>query len=264
MVCYNKPKALIITPTGSRTPFFTNTARGFVVGVILHVLSAHPEEEHNLPFVRDLVVNGYRVFEEDGSEDTKDNEAQKRLLRMMLKNPAFDGAVAGAAAAIASASGETAGNVRATLQEQLKWLDIPEVRAILRESSFKLSDLKTRKDVVLSLTAPVLSIREELAPFCRLLTNMIAYVFEAVKKKNGQCLTVIDELPSQGYNETLEVILAVARSYGQIFLGITQNLELLRKAYPKSWGGFYRRSGCRLVDGHQSQRDSGLPLRSSG
>lgn len=231
-------QALVITPPGSRSPFFTDTARSFLSGVILHVLSLHPAHEHNLPYVRDLIVNGYRVIDDEGTEVADSNEAQKLFIHMMLKNPAFDGAVSGAAAAMASASGETGGNVRATLQEQTKWLDIPPVRAILRETSLPLSELKTRSDVVFSLTAPVLSIREELSPLCRLLTNMSAYTFEAVKEKNGQCLCVIDELPSQGHNETLEVMLAVARSYGQILLGISQNIELMRKSYPKSWGMF--------------------------
>lgn len=232
-------QALIITPSGSRTPYFTDTARGFLVGLILQVISAHPEEDHNLPYIRHLLVNGYRVFDEEtGEEETRGDEAQQLLLRSMRDNPAFDGAIAGAAAAMASASNETGGNVRSTLQEQTKWLDIPAVRAVLRSTTLPLSDLKTRDDVVFSLTAPVLSIREELAPLCRLLTNMTAYTFEAIAEKKGQCLTIIDELPSQGHNETLEVMLAVARSYGQTVLGISQNIELMKKAYPQSWSMF--------------------------
>jgi type IV secretory pathway TraG/TraD family ATPase VirD4 len=232
-------QALIVTPAGSRTPYFTDTARGFLVGVILHVISAHPEEDHHLPYIRDLIVRGYRVYDEEtGEEETRGDEAQELLLRAMQDNPAFDGAIAGAAAAMISASGEAGGNVRSTLQEQTKWLDIPAVRAVLRSTTMPLSELKTRDDVVFSLTAPVLSIREELAPLCRLLTNMTAYTFEAITEKRGQCLTIIDELPSQGYNETLEVMLAVARSYGQTVLGISQNIELMKKAYPKSWSMF--------------------------
>lgn len=232
-------QALVITPSGSRTPYFSDTARGFLVGVILHVISHHPEDEHNLPYIRSLLVNGYRVFDpQTGIEETTPEEAQQLLLRAMLNNTAFDGAIAGAAAALANASGETGGNIRSTLLEQKKWLDIPPVCNVLRSTSLPLSDLKTRKDVVFSLTAPVLSIREELAPLCRLLTNMTAYTFEYVREKNGQCLTIIDELPSQGYNETFEVMLAVARSYGQTVLGISQNIELMKKTYPKSWATF--------------------------
>lgn len=232
-------QAMIITPSGSRTPYFSDTARGLLVGVILHVLSDHPEEEHNLPYIRSLLINGYRVFNpETGKEETTPEEAQQLLLRAMLNNSAFEGAIAGAAAALINASGETGGNIRSTLLEQTKWLDIPAVRDVLRSTSLPLSDLKMRKDVVLCLTAPVLSIREELAPLCRLLTNMIAYTFEAIKEKDGQCLTIVDELPSQGYNETFEVMLAVARSYGQTVFGISQNIELMKKTYPKSWATF--------------------------
>ena len=229
--------ALIQTPAGSKTPYFSDTARGFLVGLILHVLSRHPEHEHNLPFVRDLIVHGYRVFE-NGQELTVGDEAHALLLDAMRKNPDYDGAVAGAAAALISAGDETAGNVRSTLQEQTKWLDLPAVRAITRSSSFVLSKLKEDDQDVVSLCAPVFPIRLELAPFCRLLTNMTAYTFEAVPQKKGQCLTVIDELPSQGHNETIEVMLAVARSYGQTFLGVAQNVELMKLAYPKSWGTF--------------------------
>ncbi len=231
-------QALIVTPSGSRTPYFTDTARGFLVGLILHVISYHPKEEHNLPYMRDLLVNGYRVYDSEGNEETTSEEAHQLLLRSMQNNQAFDGAIIGAASAMASASGDTGGNVRSTLQEQTKWLDIPAVRDVLRSTTMPLSDLKTRKDVVFSLTAPVLSIREELAPLCRLLTNMTAYTFEAVKIKNGQCLAIVDELPSQGYNETFEVMLPVARSYGQNILAISQNIELMKKIYPKSWSTF--------------------------
>ena len=232
-------QAMIITPSSSRTPYFTDTARGYLVGIILHVISYHPENEHNLPYIRNLLINGYRVYDEKtGKEKTKDDEAQQLLLRSMMNNAAYEGAVAGAAAALVSASEDTGGNVRSTLQEQTKWLDIPAVCNILRSTSLPLGDLKIRKDVVLSLAAPILSIREELSPLCRLITNMTAYTFEYEKKKSGQCLTIIDELPSQGHNDTFEVMLAVARSYGQTILGISQNIELMKKVYPKSWATF--------------------------
>lgn len=238
-------QALIITPSASRTPYFTDTARGYLVGVLLHILSYHPEEEHNLPYTRKLLANGYRIYDEKtGKEETTTEEAHQLLIRAMLNNTAFDGAVAGAAAAMASASGDTGGNVRSTLLEQTKWLDIPAVRDVLCSTTMPLSDLKTRNDVVFSLTAPVLSIREELAPLCRLLTNMMAYTFESVKDKNDQCLVIVDELPSQGYNETFEIMLAVARSYGQTILGISQNIELMKKVYPKSWSTFTGEADC--------------------
>ena len=67
---------------------------------------------------------------------------------------------------------------------------------------------------------------------------MTAYTFDAVTKKKGQCLTIVDELPSMGYNPTFEVMLAVARSKGQSFIGVAQNIELMKLHYPNSYKSF--------------------------
>ncbi|WCN09989.1 type IV secretory system conjugative DNA transfer family protein [Marinomonas mediterranea] len=231
-------EALIIIPSQSKQPYFLRVSKQFLGGLILHTLTHHPEEEQNLPFVRDLIINGYRIFDEDGQELTKDDEAHLLLLDSMSRNPAFDGVIAGAVSALKSAGKETAGNVRSSLQEQTQFLDLPNVRKVLRHSDISLADLKTRDDVVLAFTASIFSLREELSRLSRLLTNMVAYTFESVKEKKGQCLTVIDELPSQRYNPVFEVMLAVSRSMGQTFLGVSQNLELMKKHYPDSWKSF--------------------------
>lgn len=230
-------EALIVTPSGSKSPYFFDVARQYLAGLILHVLSAHPPEHHHLPFVRDLVIHGYRVFE-DGKELTQGDEAQELLWRSMVDNPAYDGVIAGAVSAMRSASGETAGNVTSTLQEQTEFLDIPNLRAVLRHSDLSLAELKVRGDIVLAFCASIYSMREELSRLSRLLTNMTAYTFEAERMKKGSCLCIVDELPSQGYNPTLEVMLAVDRSMGITFLGVSQNVELMKKHYPGSWKSF--------------------------
>ncbi|CAA0107121.1 Conjugal transfer protein TraG [Halioglobus japonicus] len=230
-------EAIIVTPSGSRTPYFTDVSRQYLAALILHVLTVHPENEHNLPFVRDLIVNGYTVHDEFGRLISTAEEAQTMLLQAMMNNAAFD-VIAGGAHTLVSASGETGGNVVSTLQEQTKWLDIPEVRAVMRTSTFSLSWLKTRNDVVIALAAPIFSLRQELAPLSRLMTNLTAYTFEAVQEKKGLCLAIWDELPSQGYNATLEVMLAVMRSMGLIVVAIAQNVELMKKHYPQSWKSF--------------------------
>lgn len=230
-------EALVITPPGSKQPYFTETARGFLVGLILYVFWHFPKERHSLATVRDLIVHGLRVFNEDGSEETQGDEARELLLRAMS---ACGGPIAGAAAALADAGRETAGNVLSTLQEQTKWLDSPAVRrTVSGNSTFSLSDLKSRDDRIVTLCAPVLSIREELAPFARLLLNMTGYVFEAhAQKSKHPCLLIADELPSLGYNAAFETMLPVARSYGLLVLGIAQNVELMKKTYPNSYGSF--------------------------
>jgi type IV secretory pathway TraG/TraD family ATPase VirD4 len=230
--------ALIVTPSGSRTPYFYDVARAFLTGLILHIYTEHPKSEWHLPYVRKLIVEGYRVYNKDGTEETKGTEAHDLLLSMMAKNTAFDGAISGAAAAMTKASGETGGNLWSTLQDQTRFLDLPNVAAVLMKTSLPLSALKTRGDVVLSFVAPVSSIRQELAPLARLLTNMSAYTFEAVEERNGTCLTMVDELPSQGYNETFLTTLAVGRSQGQLLVAIAQNIGQMKSVYPKDYASF--------------------------
>ena len=156
----------------------------------------------------------------------------------MSKNTAFGITIPGAAAAISSASGETGGNIRSTLQEQTKWLDIPQLREDLIETTISISELKKCENIVWAVTAPITSIREELSGFIRVTTNVTLYTFQDVKEKKGQCLLACDELPSQGYNAALPVILAVARSFGLVFFGIAQNVELMKSVYPDSWKSF--------------------------
>ncbi len=231
-------QALIVTPAGSKQPYFTDTSRAFVVGLILHILTFHEEQDHHLGYMRELIVHGYRVVDNNGKLDTTPEESRGLLYKLMRENTACGGAISGGVAVFASASGETSGNLLSTLQEQTKWLDLPTVAYMLSKTTRPISDLKTRDDVVFSFCAPVLSIREELQPVLRLFTNLTAYTFESVKKKKGQCLTIIDELQAQGYNATIEVVLPVGRSYGQTFVGIAQDIEGMKNAYPKTYKAF--------------------------
>lgn len=233
-------EALVVTPAGAKQPYFTNTARQYLAALILHVLTAHPEEEHNLPYIRSLIVKAYVVYDEQGNIISSNQEANELLHRMMINNSAYE-TIAGGAQAMQSASGDTGGNVLSTLQEQTKWLDIPEVREKMLTTTpgFSLSMFKKSDDCVFAITAPIFSIREELSPLMRTITNFNAYIFESVKEKKGQCLYILDELPSQGTNPTLEAMLAVMRSMGLVVVAISQSVELMRKVFPQSWKSFH-------------------------
>ena len=235
---YRIAVAIIVTPSGARSPYFYSVSRQFLAGLILHVITTHPEEEHNLAYIRVLIRNGYRLYNEDGQEETKAGESHELLLHAMLKNDAYEGAIAGYALSLVNASGETGGNVRSTLMEQTQFLDIPEVRRHILTSSIPISALKTRNDIVISFACELFSLREELFPLSRLFTNLNSYTFEAVKKKKGLCLTINDELPSQRYNEVNITTLAAGRKHGQVFVGISVNVELMRNVYPNSYKSF--------------------------
>lgn len=239
-------ESLIVTPAGSKTPFFSDTARGYLTGLILHVLAEHPSDEHHLPFVYELVIHGYRLFNDDGSIETTPEEARLLLDQRLLQSTAFDGAVSASASAFINSTGDTKGSLVATLQEQLKWLALPSVKHMLLTTTLPLGQAKCRDDVVLSFVAPVLSLREELQPLFRAFCNFVSYTFEAVPDKKGQCLFIIDEVQAMGHNATLEVALPVARSYGLSIVAIAQDREGMKAAYPKTFGSFEGNADCVL------------------
>ena len=226
--------AFIETPPGSKQPFFTDAARGYLIALILFVYVTFPQEQHHLGTVRDLIVRGLRVFNEDGSLETTPEEARALLHKMMLECPHFSDAIAGGAVAFINAGAETMGNLFSTLQERTKILDIPSIRYLLSGTTRPLHELKTCNDYVLFIEAPATSIRGELKDLFRLMTNLVIYTFESEPKKNGQCLIVCEELNAQGHNEALEAALPVLRSMGGSFIGVTQDVQALRAEYPKT------------------------------
>ncbi len=231
--------ALIITPPGSRTPYFTEAAKGFIAALILHIISFEHESNHHLAYLYELLCCGYQVYDgTTGEEETNAEEAWEFLLTTMRKNEAFSGAVKKGVTTLERAAGETTGNVVSTAIEQLKWLGIPCIQELVKTTTIPpLSELKTTDDYVLEIDAPIFSLRQELRPFARLLTNCVMSTFEEIQDKNGQTLAVLDEMPSLQL-EVLEVALPVLRSMGVSVVGVTQDYEILKKAHPQSWQGF--------------------------
>lgn len=231
--------AFISVDPASRSKYFDETSRGMFIGVFLHVLSSHPEDEHHLGTVRDLIVHGYRIYHDDGTLDTTPEESRQLLNKLMMENPAFDGAIAGTASAYINASKETRGNLDSTLLSKTAILDIPEVRHFFKRTTVPLSDVKTRKDIVMAMDIPLYSLREELQGVARIVQNLLCYTFEDKSiKKNGNALFICDEVQAQGYNSTLETSLPIARSQGLFIVAITQDIEGLRAAYPKTYKAF--------------------------
>ncbi len=237
---YKAGEALITVNPNANNPFFAETAKSLIPGLILHIISREHPDNHNPAYLYKLLQFGYRIFnQETGIEETTAKDAKELLLRLMRKNSAFNDAVSGSIAGIESASDSAAGDVLATALSQLKWLAVQGVQNVVSKTTIPpLSELKSTDDYVLEFDAPILSIRQELAPFLRLLSDFVIYTFETPDiKKNGQTLGVIDELPSIEL-KVLDVAIPVLRSMGLSVLGATQDLEILQKAHPKSWEGF--------------------------
>lgn len=231
-------QSFIETPSDAKQPYFTDASRGFLVGVLLFVVATLPPEQHNLGTVRDLIVFGLRVYKDDGTLESTQEEARALLYKLMMECEAFNGAIAGSASPFITASAETRGNLESTLQEKTKVLDIPSVRHMLQRTTRPLSELKSSNDYVLSFAPSISSLKGELKDLARLLTNLVIFTFEVTKHKNGQCLAVVDELNAQGHNSSLETALPIARSMGLSICAIAQDIEGIKSIYPRTWKAF--------------------------
>lgn len=236
-LAYRIGQSFIETPPQARSPFFTDTSRGYFVGLILLVESHFPDKDKHLGTVRDLIIHGLPSHDEHGVPDTPE-VAFATLHELMMLSKAFGGAIAGAAAPYINAPDDTIGNLQATLQERTKVLDIPSVRYMLSATTRPLRELKTHKDFILTLGTTVSSIRLELQDLMRLITNLVVDTFENEPTKRGQCLAVLDEFNAQGYNGCLETALPTLRSLGLSCVPAVQDLEGLQAAYPKTYLSF--------------------------
>jgi type IV secretory pathway TraG/TraD family ATPase VirD4 len=243
---YRIAHSFIETKSDSKNAFFTDTARGYLAGLILLVETTFEVKDRHLGTVRHLIVNGLPTNDENGVPDDDINVAFESLHEMMMTLPAFSGAIAGAAAPFINAASETKGSLQATLQERSKVLDIPSVRYMLSATTRPIGELKSCNDYVLTVEATVSSIRNELNDVIRLITNTVIYAFEDEEKKNGQCLAVYDEFNACGYNSTIETYLPVLRSMGLSAVPAIQDLEGLKASYPKTFLSFIGNSDLTL------------------
>ena len=220
-------------------PFFPRAARKFLTGLILHVLTTEPKEKRNMLRVYELANLGYRDELDAAREDQggQSRPANSRdgfafLLQEMARNNAY--------AAIPAASStfdeaEAAGNVMATLKVSLAVYDNEQLRAISAYSTFSLHDLKLGQQDVF-VCAPTGAVKSELSGWFRMLTVLGLGIFEYIPGDlKPKCFFAIDELPSLGNIEKLDTAPAVLRSYGVQLLGISQTVQALEQAYPKTW-----------------------------
>lgn len=232
-------EAMIKKEEGEKNPVFPASARNLWEAIILHVYTAHKPQDHDLITCYLLLCRGYWWVQPNSKAGSHTDPIITMLLTMQSNN-AYDGFIAQQASTILRENPNTRGNIFSTAQSQLIWLGFPEVRPVLKGSStFLCEDLKYRDDMYLALVAPASSLRTELAPLSKLLTNLATFTFESIPgNKKIPCLFAIDEFQAQGYNEYIETSAPLMRGYGILAVYCVQDLGGLDAVYNKTAGGF--------------------------
>lgn len=225
----------LIKSLDNRNEWVYSGSRNFLTALILYVWAYESEENRHLCRVRDLLTMGLRGV----VDDEKYNPFDVLLFEMKEKTEDFEGIISKAAATMKASQKITGENpIRSDATDQTAWLDLPQLRRLVKTSDFTCEDLKLG-NASLFFVAPVTDIQSKLSGFIRTLTMMTMEVFQKIPARpKHSTLFVMDEFPSLGRIDMFVSAAAVFRKYGVRLITVTQNLERLQAAYPDNWGGF--------------------------
>ncbi len=243
-VSYAGKIAEALVPAGNQAdPYWDRAAKTLIRGLILYIFVHEPEESRNLIRLRELLMEG---LSETGLPSRQrrpgrnNASAFDRLLDEMIsrRDGPYGRTIAATASSIRQMGDGQRGSVMTTAQEHTSFLEAPEIQRICSHSDFLLEDLKLRPTSIylcMPLNAVTSTEGAWLRMFVLLFVDMMMRVAEAPKPP---ILLAIDEFPSLGRLDGIELVAPVLRSYGVRFWAIGQDIDQFQAVYPKTWGGF--------------------------
>ena len=228
--------ALIMQEDGSGK-HWTMSARNFLHGVILHVALRCIGHERTLPHVRKLITQDQQGLFGPGG-----------LIDQMVET---GGLCAQAANSLAGKADNERSSVLSTALEQTAFLVSPAMARGLGQSSFDIDGLKTAASgltIYLCLPARRLGTHSR---FLRLLLTVAIARMESVSNRSATqptangwpVLFMLDEFPALGHLEVIERAAGLMAGYGVKLWTVLQDLNQLRRDYPKSWETFLGNTG---------------------
>jgi len=239
----------------SNDPFWDESARSMVKGLILHILTAEAYEgRRNLITLRQLIMRGdweaVEALREIGEQDIP--PAHGLLWSALTTNPAFGGLVAGIGDTFTNMLLNSPKQYESVLQvanRNTEFIDSPAMQRCLASSDFHLAELKTRKNgMSLYLCLP----QRYMSTHYRWLRMMIALTVTQMEIVRGRpatgfpILMVLDEFAGLKRMEIVEQAAAQIAGYGVKLFFVLQSLEQLKAAYKENWETFLSNSGLKI------------------
>jgi len=249
--------AIVVIHQDSKDPFWDESARAMIKGLILHILTYPPYEgRRNLIMLRKLITRGDWELVEDlraRGDDEKDIPSAHGLLwTALMNNPAFDGLVAGFGDTFRSMvlnAPKEYESVLQTANRNTEFLDSPAMQRVVGDSDFQLSELKTRPEgLSLYLCLP----QRYMNTHYRWLRMMIALTVTEMEKVRGRpaaghpILMVLDEFAGLKRMEVIENAVAQIAGFGVKMFFVLQSLEQLKGVYKDNWETFLANSGLKV------------------
>jgi type IV secretory pathway TraG/TraD family ATPase VirD4 len=239
----------------SNDPFWDESARSMVKGLLLHVLTA-PEYEgrRNLVTVRKLIMRGdweaVEALRDAGETDIP--PAHGLLWTALANNRAFDDLIAGIGDSFTNMLLNSPKQFESVLQvanRNTEFIDSPAMQRCLEASDFQLSELKTLPE---GLSVYLCLPQRYMSTHFRWLRMMIALTVTEMEKVRGQPVTgypvlmLLDEFAGLKRMEVIEYAVAQIASYGVKLFFVLQSLEQLKAVYKDNWETFLANSGLKV------------------
>ncbi len=245
----------IVVVHETNDPFWDESARSMVKGLLLHVLTA-PEYEgrRNLITVRNLILRGdwEAVDALKAAGETDIPPAHGLLWTGLVNNPAFGGLVAGIGDSFTNMLLNSPKQYESVLQvanRNTEFIDSPGMQHCLEASDFQLSDLKTRPG---GLSVYLCLPQMYMSTHYRWLRMMIGLTVTGMEKVSGRpatghpVLMVLDEFAGLQRMEVIENAVAQIAGYGVKLFFVLQSLEQLKAVYKDNWETFLANSGLKV------------------
>ena len=227
----NLAQSLVVATGGDK--YFSDSARDLVAAMIMFVCKTLKPHEKNLAMVRSLLAQPY------GKDANNQPTGLAAVLHGMAKSE-FAPLRQLSSQFIDFSSRDVPAIVRSA-QQQLSFLDEPEIATSLGGSSFHFSDMK-RKPMTVYLVLPV----EELADKARWLRLLVASAVSSIIRghKGSRVLFLLDEFKLLGRLNVIADNLGAAGGLNLQFWPILQNLGQLQTDYKNEWEGFLATAGA--------------------
>lgn len=230
----------VVASASDRDPHWDETARAFIEGIILHVVTSATikRKERTLLTVAELLFGKLMPLDE--------------LLEEMLDNESLEGRVKAAARAIEEKPKNERGSVISTARRHMKFCDYDAIYDVLSGHDFDLGELKTYK-TTLYIVLPAMRLAS-CKGLLRLFVNMtLGMVERETSKPEYPIQMILDEMPVLGYMKELEAAIGQVAGLGLRLHCILQDLGQLKAIYKERYESFLGNSGILTFFGNVDQ-----------
>jgi type IV secretion system protein VirD4 len=239
--------ALIIP--SERDPHFTDNARRLLKALMIYVLMKDDPASANLTVMRDyLMLEGLDRADALAGESPEETLLNNMLLTATTGDVLNEEAQvllrkeAQAFLALRKESNREFASIVSTARTQTEFLDSPSLRKILKNSDFRLRDLK-RERMTIYLCLPPSRMASH-ATWLRVMIGLSLVVLGEKKKQDDiPVLLLLEEFPALGYMRSIEAAAGQIAGFGVKLWTVLQDLGQIKKLYKESWETFVGNAG---------------------